>query len=196
MMVHACIQMPITSALFDRFNMMTTIKYNVSGHYFSIIDIEHGVLRARSSKPAIFGPIVASFTFSDRDKRKVFALKSPWPLISFAIFYCSSTSPAITVLKKASTITSELSKCAMNFIQEYVSIERHPAAFRSTHTVSLPAVFKTYWKDFGQKQNDVLTFIGNHAPPTLAYEIKFLLSSGSSYALVFGTHDWQPLIIL
>jgi len=194
--IHALIQMPIATSFFEKSSMLTTAKYNIGGHYFSILDIEHGILRARSSKPAIFGPIVASFSFSDKDPRKVFSLQRPCPLISFVLFTAISVSPALTILKKPATVYGELSKCVSNYTYQYVSIKREATAFRITYIVTLPAVFKTFWKDFGQKQDDVLMFISQYIPPPISENIKNMVKSGAYYTLSFGTYDWSPLIVL
>lgn len=39
-------------------------KYNVGGFIYSLIELEHGILRAQSSSPVIFGPFSATMSFS------------------------------------------------------------------------------------------------------------------------------------
>ena len=194
--VHALIQMPIANTFFEKSNIITTAKYNIGGHYFSIIDIEHGILRARSSKPAVFGPIVASYAFADKDHRKIFALQRPCPLISFVLFTAISVSPPLTILKKPANVYTELSKCASNYTYQYVSIKRQATALRVTHVVTLPALFKSFWKDFGQKQDDVLLFISQYIPQPTSDNIKSMIKSGAYYTLSFGTYEWSSVIVL
>jgi len=79
MIIHALIRTPICKNLSDRYSLMRTLKYNINGSYFNLIDIEHGVLRARSAKPIILGPpFVWSFSFSERDPKKKYSLRDPW----------------------------------------------------------------------------------------------------------------------
>ena len=142
MMVHSLIQCPISKNFAERFSMLKNTKYNIGGFTFSIIDVEHGVLRACSVKPAIFGPIVASFAFADRDSRKQFALTEACPQVSFALFSALSNSPALSVIKDASALRRKLSKCTQNYLQDNVSVELLALAFRTIHQINLPEVFK------------------------------------------------------
>ena len=59
------------SNLLERASFMRSSKYNVGGSYFSLLDIEHGILRASSTKAMYFGPLTISITFGERDVRRL-----------------------------------------------------------------------------------------------------------------------------
>lgn len=50
--------------LYERTSFMRSSKYNIGGFVFSLVEIEHGILRAASSSPMLFGPFSASMAFS------------------------------------------------------------------------------------------------------------------------------------
>ena len=50
--------------LYERTAFMRSSKYNLGGFIFSLVELEHGILRAASSSPMLFGPFSASMAFS------------------------------------------------------------------------------------------------------------------------------------
>ena len=50
--------------LYERTAFMRSSKYNLGGFVFSLVELEHGVLRAASSSPMLFGPFSASMAFA------------------------------------------------------------------------------------------------------------------------------------
>jgi hypothetical protein len=50
--------------LYERTAFMRSSKYNIAGFVFSLVEIEHGILRANSASPMLFGPFSASMAFS------------------------------------------------------------------------------------------------------------------------------------
>jgi hypothetical protein len=194
--VHTIIQSPATTTFTERYNILKAVKYNIGGNYYNLLDIEHGILRAKSSKPVLFGPFNYTINFSDKDPRKEFVLKSSWPLISFALFTASSTSPGLNCLKNAKNIRSELAKCASVFIQDNLKIEKYSSTFRTGHNITLPQIIKTYSKDFGESQADILSFTSQYVSSSLSIEIKSIIDSGGSYKLIYVPLDWQLYIVL
>ena len=191
MMIHSLISCPITRNFGERFSLLRNSKYNIGGYLFSIIDVEHGVLRARSVKPAIFGPIVASFAFSDKDIRKRFALTEPCPEVSFALFTALTFSPALHVIKDARALRNKLSKCTQLYLQDNISTDKVVSAFRTIYQISLPEVFKVYWKDFGHSQNDVVSWISRRTNLKQQKVLETLLTEDHSFRLSFTSFEWQ-----
>lgn len=52
------------NTLLERTSFMRSAKYNIGGHIFSLIDIEHGILRNSSTKPMLLGPLSFDMSFS------------------------------------------------------------------------------------------------------------------------------------
>lgn len=155
---------------FERFNFMK-VKYRIGPHLFSMFDIEHGMLRAASTRPSSFAllPFVPLPIFSpitDKDSRKAFALTESMPLINFALFTASHFSPPFFGLQSAANLQAELAACAREYIRCNVRVRR------SDLTVVLPCLFYLYWSDFGTDGNatvktDVVKLLLRHAPSPL-----------------------------
>lgn len=52
--------------LYERTAFMRNSKYNVGGFVFSLVELEHGILRASSSSPMLFGRFSASMAFAGK----------------------------------------------------------------------------------------------------------------------------------
>jgi len=57
--------------LYERTAFMRSSKYNLGGFVFSLVELEHGILRASSSSPMLFGPFSASMAFSGKDENEL-----------------------------------------------------------------------------------------------------------------------------
>lgn len=68
--------------LYERTAFMRSSKYNLGGFVFSLVELEHGILRASSSSPMLFGPFSASMAFSG-EFSDFFDMR--WMLWSFSI---------------------------------------------------------------------------------------------------------------
>ncbi len=192
--VHASMRSWPGNGLYDRQNFMRCSKYNIGGYYFSLLDIEHGILRASSSKPMVFGPFTAAMGFKDKDPRKVFALQVAKPFVSFALFTISVSSPALTVLRDIKDIDHELEKLAQLFITEYVRLNVEKKV------IYLPEIFRVYWKDFGNKneniRSEVIKKIYKYSSKNFSTALKALIDGNVKPSISFDVHDWTPQLIL
>jgi len=72
--------------------------------------------------------------------------------------------------------------------------------------LTLPEIFKCYWKDFGANQQDVVRFILKMAPSSLVLDIRKLVGVDASTPITtqplnkvklnFVPFDWQTIIVL
>lgn len=177
---------------------MKNCRYNIGGYSFSLLDIEHGILRNASSKPLLFGLVsVPPLKFSDSDPRKAFALDEPKPNISFFLFLANVSSPALGILRDPANVDHELKQYAKSFLSRHVRIVHA----NHNHVVLLPQIISMYWEDFGRKRRKVLKYIVKLLPPgEVQEEIKAKLnetdSIGSSSDIDFSPIDWAPSLIL
>ena len=192
--LHASMRSWPGNGLYDRQAFMRCAKYNIGGHYFSLLDIEHGILRASSSKPMVFGPFTAAMGFKDKDPRKAFSLQVAKPFISFALFSISVSSPALAVLRDIKDIDHELEKLAQSYITEYVRLNVEKKV------IYLPEIFRVYWKDFGSKneniRGEVIKKIYKYSSKKVSSALKALIDSNVRPSISFDVHDWTPQLIL
>jgi hypothetical protein len=139
--VHGVIRMTAGSSLYERQSFIKSAKYNISGMIFSLLDIEHGILRKSSCCPMIWGPISFSQGFKDRDPRFAFSIHKPIPFISFVLFTACESSPSLIILRDCKTIREDLSRCFSDFIAQYVRMNMEKKI------VFLPEIMRIYWKE-------------------------------------------------
>eukprot|EP00981_Chlorochromonas_danica_P010228 scaffold3058_cov165-Ochromonas_danica.AAC.19 len=176
----------------ERIAFMRATKYNLGGEYFSLVDIEHGVLRNASNPPILLGPLTYDMGFSDRDPRKKYALEEPRPNISFCLFYATPATSALYVFTNPQNIKNDMRRCSKQFFLESVKLDL------VHRTIVLPEIIRFYWADFGKKQSDVLKHITNIAGSNFATRIRDYVNALDSPAVktTFMSFDWTPMFIL
>lgn len=188
--VHASVKSYPGNGLYDRQVFMRSAKYNVGGSIFSMLDIEHGVLRASSSKPMVFGPFTAAMGFKDRDPRKYLALNIPKPFLTFVLFNSCPSSPSVRILREPKELDHELEKYASKYIEEMVRLDM------DKKIVYLPELFRIYWKDFGGSRNEVIRKLYKYGPKSFSNNLKEMADKGIKPNIVFDVLDWSPMLIL
>ena len=93
--LHSSISLSIPNTFLDFFAFKRNAKYNIGKYVVSQLDIEHGILRANSAK---MDALIISWSFSNRDPRKILALKESTPNMTFALYQGQELSPPFTIL--------------------------------------------------------------------------------------------------
>jgi hypothetical protein len=176
--------------LLERSVFMRSSKYNIGGLYFSLLDIEHGILRHSSSKPMVFGPLTISISFGDKDPRKLLVIEEPRPWISFCLFNACRTSPALVVLKDAANIDGEIKKQARKFLLDNIRVDH------ANKSIEMPGLVRIYWTDFGGNRLKVLKLISQVCGSKFQTELAPLLSDGAKPKVEFSVLDWTPMVVL
>lgn len=197
LMIHSIIikGTPGTNIL-ERTSSMRTSKYNIGGILYSLIDIEHGILRNASTKPMLLGPLSFDMSFSSNDPRKKLALDVPVPNITFALYSASYSSPPLHVLKEPSQVEYDLFDFAKIYLNQYVKFDP------ILKGIFLPSLIKVYWADFGKDQNEVLKYISSTGGERFkqdAKEFLTVISDGNvkpSVKTHFLSFDWTPVFTL
>ncbi len=179
---------------FSRATYMRNAKYNIGDMVFSLVDIEHGILRHCSSKAQIVGPVVYSINFSDKDPRSDLVLEVPKPNISFCCYTASVGCPPLTVLLNRDNIDEEMKKNSQNFVARSIVINS------AKLTILLPSIFNTYWVDFGGNKLRVMKWLQWVLEGTEpGKEIEDILKNGELYKNIkinFSPYDWTPVLVL
>lgn len=171
---------------------MRATKYNIGGHIFSLLDIEHGVLRNASNPPILLGPLSFDMSFSERDPRRKVALEESRPNVSFCLFLASATSPSLCVLTDVDTVEKDMARYARQYFLETVKFDL------AHRTIVLPELLRVYWADFGKKQSDVLKYITSTAGSQFAARIREYVNTLDTGAIktTFTGFDWTPMFVL
>jgi hypothetical protein len=185
--------------LYERTLFMRAVKYNIGGHVYSVLDIEHGILRASSANPMVFGPFSASLTFSERDPRYPFRLTEPVPNVTFCLFSICMTSPVLCILQETdnkkkfnekhkperSKHESELEHYAALFIRQHVRLDV------DKKLLELPDILRIYTKDFGGDKSSVVRFARRKHTKEFAEKVAKLQPK-----VTFISVDWTPALIM
>eukprot|EP00053_Salpingoeca_punica_P009818 m.88327 g.88327 ORF g.88327 m.88327 type:complete len:293 (+) comp15178_c0_seq1:190-1068(+) len=179
--IHALVtQGPDVKSVRDIPRFWRRFGYEIAGHYFSLDDMEHGILRANRPHPATQTPL-----FSSGDPRLEFSLKDEEvdPRIHFALVCGSKSCPPIRVYS-ARNFEFGLSGAAKNFCNNEVTVEGHK--------VIMSKIFDWYGHDFGNTKEAllrrILTFLGDDSP--VKEPLTKLVDSGS-FDISFKTYDWS-----
>jgi hypothetical protein len=202
LMLHAIIDLGSPGLSMLERNKFCQTSYKIGDMQFSIFNIEHGILRYKSTKANIFGFQVSSIT--DRDPRSSFRLHESMPYISFVLFTAMEGSPPMVVLHDPENLEEELTMHAKEWVRMYVR------ARRENYTVIVPQLLKVYYDDFAQptkpgakkQKGHFIKLLINLAPDMLRSELHAIFFSGKTSGhiakpqLFFDTMNWYPYIIL
>jgi len=123
---------------------------NIGGRYYSLNDIEYGILRGNARQPNR-----AWRRWRNWDVRLRAAMRPPEPCVCFALTRASRSGPALRFFD-ASLIEGQLFQAAVGFIANGgVIIDRE------RNSLSLSQIFRDYSADFGGGQG-VIRFIADH----------------------------------
>jgi len=182
------------SNLLERKNF-SRCKYKIGDSHYSMFDIEHGILRNKSSRASVGFGFTVSASFAERDPRRQYVLEEAIPFISFALFTATDCSPPLVVLRNPEHMEAELTHCAKEFVRMYVRAKKDDC------TIILPQIFQIYWADLGKTRKDVLECVKKIASPQLRRDIEEILSpsvrtSSTKAKVIFEPLTWLPVIVL
>jgi Protein of unknown function, DUF547 len=152
--LHAMHRAKIQSSVLEHPGFFANYAYRVSGHVFSLNDIEHGVLRGNRA------PLLGRIPFGKNDPRAEYALTLD-PRIHFALNCGALSCPPIRVYQGLH-LEDQLELAAQSYLQD---------AKLEVETVWLPRLLTYYPKDFG----DALEYARQYRPDLPASSrVKFL----------------------
>ena len=137
LIVDAVIQFEVKRSVNEVPGFFWRAAYKIGGRRYGSFDIEHGLLRANASHPAIPGP-----HFGSRDPRRRYSLEQLDPRIHFALVCAARSCPPIAVYD-AAHIDEQLDMAAHAFINHGGVKIDHAA-----DEVWLSQIFQWYATDF------------------------------------------------
>ena len=138
LMVDVVIQSKIETSVQSVNGVFFSHGYWIGGYFFSLNDIEQGILRANRGYPALPGG-----QFNHSDPRYAFIMPHLDPRLHFALNCASESCPPIAFYTPES-LDNQLTLATQNFINSSeVQINT------SHHTATLSKIFQWYAPDFG-----------------------------------------------
>ena len=184
------------------FHVTTDSKYNIGGLYYSLVDIEHGVLRSILSTPSLLdGALPLNYfmttKFKVTDPRNNFIPEPPGkPNITFILNSLNKQSPTFAVLTSPDNVDSQLKEFARAFFNRLITLNE------VSQTIFLPEQFKTFWNDFGRKRKYVIKFItdqlsgGSRADDKFATLLNSFFHDGKKPLVEFVFSDDKKAVFL
>ncbi|XP_059172576.1 uncharacterized protein LOC131953421 isoform X2 [Physella acuta] len=180
LVIHANIERGPPTNLWGRYKFFNSTRYIISGHAYSLQDIENGVLRAnRKGVGQISNP------FNKDDPRLKVALTRHEPLIHFALVCGAKSCPPIKTYT-AQNIYSELQMSAAAFLD---SDEACQVDLKS-NTIKLSAIFKWFQVDFGKNKKEVVEFVSCHMGEGQKLDDLKQVMETNNYKVVYLDYDW------
>lgn len=174
---YANVGIPRTSR--ERLAFYGSVGYVIGGDFYSLDDIEHGLLRSNSPHPVnAFG----SKYFKD-DRAAKFVLSKKDPRIHFALNCGANSCPPIRAYS-AEKIDSQLELAAEAFVNGNVDVDK--AASR----VTMSKLLSWYARDFGSNARDVLTFIAARLKGDSRADLESMLAGGKTPRVAYADYDW------
>lgn len=170
--LHGIVALDIRHGVGEVHEFFYRVRYNVGGDGFSLVDIEHGVLR--QNRPA--GNIAVP-PFATGDRRLRWLVTHVDPRVHFALMCGTRSCPPVRAYD-AATLDVQLDLATRGFVNADVEID---AAERR---VTLSRIFHWYEADFG----DVLDFVLRYLEP--GSRRAWLATHRDEVTVVHRTYDW------
>eukprot|EP00966_Prymnesium_polylepis_P299769 6927318-Prymnesium_polylepis.2 len=169
-------------------------SYEVGGHSFSVIEMEHAVLRAARPRPAFIGTYLVIPKFRRTDPRfNLCPTTSHTRLLIFGLVPGTSFSPPLCVYN-AKGLAEDLAENARRFLQHAVTVRasRGEASDGSSNIVAtLPIQLLWHQQDLGRTPIDALRAL----MPLLPTEQAELLGAApvTRVSMGYASYEWRLL---
>jgi len=178
LMIHGTIVYGPPSDYMERRTFFNKVAYIISGHKFSLNELEHGVLRGNRRSPgSLFRP------FGSSDPRLEIAPGLFDPRIHFALNCGAKSCPPIKVYNPTN-VDEALTMAAEAFCSEEVQINLQSGE------ATLSKLFDWYFTDFGQNIPEVLSFILKFLSGKQKSDMEQLLQA-SKIRVFYSEYNWQ-----
>lgn len=177
---------PPFSGQVERLKLFSKYVYLIGGCFYSLVDIENGILRG-NRKPLNS----MSRPFSSKDPRLRVAMPDVEPLIHFALTSGTRSSPALRVYYPES-IMPQLRASARTYLQDEEGLQLDTKA----RQIALSKTISWYEKDFGKSGYDVLIWIAQQVEDPRRSELLTLARDINTIAVLYVEYDWTRNLLL
>jgi len=177
--IHAYCTIGVPSSLAARLKFYKTTGYMIENEFYSLDDIEHGILRGNTKHPAVF---VFSPQFSNKNDPRLKYTMEKDPRIHFALVCGAKSCPPIRIFSP-SNLKFGLNAAAKNFLKNGgLRIENHD--------IYLSMIMKWYHDDFGKTDSEMLEYLKQFLAEEDKEKLEGLLKEGK-FKLHYLKYDWS-----
>lgn len=179
---HAFVNVGIPQTRQERRLFYGGIGYVIGGEFYTLDDIEHGLLRSNAPHPSC---AFASVYFkSDGASKAKMALSRRDPRIHFALNCGANSCPPIRAYE-ANRVDAQLDLAMSAFLGGTVSIDKRK------RLVTLSKIMRWYAKDFGESTAEILTFVAKGLKGEAKSDLEALLEGRRIPRVKYSEYDWS-----
>lgn len=179
---HAFVNVGVPQTRQDRSLFYGSVGYVIGGEFYTLDDIEHGLLRANAPHPS---RLFASTHFKSKGSPQAkMALSKRDPRIHFALNCGANSCPPIRAYE-ASRIDAQLDLATSAFLSSTVSVDERK------RLVTLSKIMRWYAKDFGKGNAEILTFVTKGLKGEAKSDLEALLAGGRMPRIGYTEYDWS-----
>jgi len=179
---HAFVNVGVPQTRQDRSLFYGSVGYVIGGEFYTLDDIEHGLLRANAPHPS---RLFASTHFKSKSSPQAkMALSKRDPRIHFALNCGANSCPPIRAYE-ASQVDAQLDLATSAFLSSTVSVDKRK------RLVTLSKIMRWYAKDFGKGNAEILTFVAKGLKGEAKSDLEALLAGGRMPRIGYTEYDWS-----
>ncbi|CAI6008582.1 unnamed protein product [Closterium sp. NIES-65] len=171
MLLYIYIVIPVPTDFADRIALFSKVGFLIGGQLYSVLLIEHAVLRACTHKPYIIRAL-PSTTFRPGDARALCVLERAEPLVSFALCSGTRSSPSMRVYR-AESVQQQLRGAMVEYLGAAVSVNE-------ANKIIIPKLLHWYLPDFAPDVWSLLEWLANVLPTNQAVVLMNCLPTGAA----------------
>eukprot|EP01114_Cavostelium_apophysatum_P013099 TRINITY_DN3099_c0_g1_i1.p1 TRINITY_DN3099_c0_g1~~TRINITY_DN3099_c0_g1_i1.p1 ORF type:complete len:666 (+),score=145.51 TRINITY_DN3099_c0_g1_i1:24-2021(+) len=189
LMIDTLISHGSSPGVVGRTNFTKTAIYNVANLTFSVIELEHAIIRG-SSISGIVASLLSIPKINSDSPKYPFINTSRDPRLNFAIHYGTVSSPFFHIFSVVN-FEQELDMVTRQYLLQHVRVKENKKE------IQLPKLMKWHSKEFGKSKDDLLAWVYERLPQSsnLAREVKELWNAGS-YSVTFANYNWDFLYVV
>jgi len=192
MCLHGLVEYGPQAVMFEKYNFFKKVIYRIGIHSYSMLEIEHSILRIHATRPYFLGLKFSKYyRFPKQDPRCNYCLSQGESLVNFVLYHGTKSSPPVDVY----TCADYKQKMIAN-AKEYTAREVELSGFDSYDLkgkfIVLPKEFSYYNRDFSANgsETEMIASLVPLLPDTIRDKIKFFISSGN-LKIKYKVSRWQ-----
>jgi len=184
LLMHAFIEKEVPDSLRDRVEIMASSAYMIGDVSFSILEIEHGILRHWSPYPqelldGMFH-FPAKWKTSDWSK-SVHAPKRAEPRLNFILSQFTTSGPPLRIIT-TETIEHVLQMATEEYLRRNVLVSSDQSV------IILPKLLFWYSREFGRRDKNLIDWVSRYLEP--AQQEILMRANRDSLRLKYNEYDW------
>jgi hypothetical protein len=159
LILHGGIEREWPDSDLSRLRMYQRLAYNIGGITCSVLELEHGILRYKTSAPDILPMSLVVKRYKNADwAKKDYSLDFAEPLLAFVISTVSASGAPLRVYHADPSLDQTIAYAAAAYLDREVILDEERGE------IQLPRVLEWFKRDFGRNNLEVLQFVTRWLP--------------------------------